>query len=177
MTPPTPPTGPNPLLALSAADLAAAVNSGEVSAVEVVSAALARIEAHRDGHAFVTVCGAEAMDRARTNPKGPLAGVPLGVKDLFDTTGIRTTAGSAIVVGKANMHEFAWGTTSRNPHFGTVANPRLPGRVAGGSSGGTAAALADYQATIGLGTDTGGSIRIPSALERPKPCGRSPSLG
>ena len=61
------------------------------------------------------------------------------------------------------MHEFAWGTTSQNPHFGTVANPRLPGRVAGGSSGGTAAALADYQATIGLGTDTGGSIRIPSA--------------
>jgi len=139
------------------------------------------------------------MGRARTNPKGPLAGVPLAVKDLFDTAGIRTTAGSsiladnvptrtapavarleaagAIVVGKANMHEFAWGTTSRNPHFGTVANPRLPGRVAGGSSGGTAAALADYQATIGLGTDTGGSIRIPSALERPKPCGRSPSLG
>jgi Asp-tRNA(Asn)/Glu-tRNA(Gln) amidotransferase A subunit family amidase len=66
-------------------------------------------------------------------------------------------------VGKTNMHEFAWGVTSQNLHWGTVANPRLPGRVAGGSSGGTAAALADYQATIGLGTDTGGSIRIPSA--------------
>jgi aspartyl-tRNA(Asn)/glutamyl-tRNA(Gln) amidotransferase subunit A len=185
MAPPTPPPAVDPLLALSAADLAAAVNSGDVSAVEVVEAALARIEAHRDGHAFITVCADEAMARARTNPKGPLAGVPLAVKDLFDTAGIRTTAGSAIladnvprrtapavarleaagaiVVGKANMHEFAWGTTSRNPHFGTVANPRLPGRVAGGSSGGTAAALADYQATIGLGTDTGGSIRIPSA--------------
>jgi aspartyl-tRNA(Asn)/glutamyl-tRNA(Gln) amidotransferase subunit A len=186
MTPPTPPpTDLNPLLALSAADLAAAVNRGDVSAVDVVSAALARIEAHRDGHAFITVCGDEAMDRARANPKGPLAGVPLAVKDLFDTAGIRTTAGSsiladnvptrtapavarleaagAIIVGKTNMHEFAWGTTSMNPHFGTVANPRLPGRVAGGSSGGTAAALADYQATIGLGTDTGGSIRIPSA--------------
>jgi aspartyl-tRNA(Asn)/glutamyl-tRNA(Gln) amidotransferase subunit A len=185
MTPPTPPLVVNPLLALSAADLAAAVNSGDVSAVEVVSAAVARIEAHRDGHAFITVCADEAMARARTNPKGPLAGVPLAVKDLFDTAGIRTTAGSsiladnipsrtapavarleaagAIVVGKTNMHEFAYGATSQNPHWGTVANPRLPGRVAGGSSGGTAAALADYQATIGLGTDTGGSIRIPSA--------------
>lgn len=181
----TPPTGIDPLLALPARELAGAVNRGDVSAAEVVLAALARIEAHRDGHAFITVCADEAMDRARTNPKGPLAGVPLAVKDLFDTAGIRTTAGSliladnvptrtapavarleaagAIVVGKTNMHEFAWGTTSQNPHFGTVANPRLPGRVAGGSSGGTAAALADYQATIGLGTDTGGSIRIPSA--------------
>jgi aspartyl-tRNA(Asn)/glutamyl-tRNA(Gln) amidotransferase subunit A len=179
------PTGLDPLLALSAGELAAAVNDGEVSAVEVVEAALARIEAHRDGHAFITVCGDEAMDRARTNPKGRLAGVPLAVKDLFDTAGIRTTCGSsiladnvprrtapavarleaagAIVVGKTNMHEFAWGTTSQNPHFGTVANPRLPGRVAGGSSGGTAAALADHEAVIGLGTDTGGSIRIPAS--------------
>jgi aspartyl-tRNA(Asn)/glutamyl-tRNA(Gln) amidotransferase subunit A len=181
----TPPTGIDPLLALAAGEVAGAVNRGDVSAAEVVSAALARIETHRDGHAFITVCADEAMDRARTNPKGPLAGVPLAVKDIFDTAGITTTAGSsiladnvptrtapavarleaagAIVVGKTNMHEFAWGTTSQNPHFGTVANPRLPGRVAGGSSGGTAAALADYQATIGLGTDTGGSIRIPSA--------------
>ncbi len=185
MTPPTPPLALDPLLALSVGELAAAVNNGDVSAAEVVSAALARIEAHRDGHAFITVCGDEAMARALANPKGPLAGVPLAVKDLFDTAGIRTTAGSsiladnvpartapavarleaagAIVVGKTNMHEFAYGATSQNPHFGTVANPRLPGRVAGGSSGGTAAALADYQAAIGLGTDTGGSIRIPSA--------------
>jgi aspartyl-tRNA(Asn)/glutamyl-tRNA(Gln) amidotransferase subunit A len=183
--PVTPPTGIDPLLALSAADLAAAVNSGKVSAAEVVSAALARIEARRDGHAFITLCADEAMDRARANPKGPLAGLPLAVKDNFDTAGIRTTAGSsiladnvptrtapavarleaagAIVVGKTNLHEFAWGVTSRNPHWGTVANPRLPGRVAGGSSGGTAAALADYQAIIGLGTDTGGSVRIPAS--------------
>ncbi len=181
----TSPADINPFLSLPAAELAAAVNNGDVSAAEVVGAALARIEAHRDGHAFITVCADEAMERARTNPKGPLAGVPLAVKDLFDTAGVRTTAGSsilkdhvptrtapavarleaagAIVVGKTNMHEFAWGTTSQNPHWGTVANPRLPGHVAGGSSGGTAAALADYQATIGLGTDTGGSIRIPSA--------------
>ena len=76
MTPPAPPPAVDPLLALSAGEVAAAVNSGDVSAAEVVSAALARIEAHRDGHAFITVCADEAMDRARTNPKGPLAGVP-----------------------------------------------------------------------------------------------------
>jgi aspartyl-tRNA(Asn)/glutamyl-tRNA(Gln) amidotransferase subunit A len=192
----------DPLLTLSAAELAAAVNSGRVSALEVVEATLARIEARRAGNAFITVCAEEArararrmdMARARRHPQGaptdappaaPLAGVPLAVKDLFDTAGVRTTAGSAIladripartatavarleaagaiVVGKTNMHEFAWGVTSQNPHYGTVANPTLPGRVAGGSSGGSAAALADHQATIALGTDTGGSIRIPSA--------------
>jgi Asp-tRNA(Asn)/Glu-tRNA(Gln) amidotransferase A subunit family amidase len=179
------PSAIDPLLALSAAELAAAVTAGRVSAVSVVEAALARIEAHRDGHAFITVCADEAIARARTNPTGPLAGVPLAVKDIFDTAGIRTTYGSAIfadhvprrtatavarleaagaiVVGKTNMHEFAWGATSQNPHWGTVANPRLPGRVAGGSSGGTAAALADGQAVVGLGTDTGGSIRMPAA--------------
>jgi aspartyl-tRNA(Asn)/glutamyl-tRNA(Gln) amidotransferase subunit A len=195
----------DPLLMLSAADLAAAVNAGRVQAEEVIEAALARIEARRDSNAFITVCAEEALVRARAldrelagapdrslarrHPPGapalPLAGVPLAVKDLFDTAGVRTTAGSsilagnvpqrtapavarleaagAIFVGKANLHEFAWGVTSQNPHFGTVANPALPGRVAGGSSGGSAAALADHQATIALGTDTGGSIRIPSA--------------
>jgi Asp-tRNA(Asn)/Glu-tRNA(Gln) amidotransferase A subunit family amidase len=185
MTPPAPTPDVDPLLALSAGELAAGVNSGAVSAVEVVAAALERIEAHRGGHAFITVCADQAMARARANPKGPLAGVPLAVKDLFDTAGVRTTAGSsilaenvprrtapavtrleaagAIVVGKTNMHEFAWGVTSQNPHWGTVANPRMPGRVAGGSSGGTAAALSDRQATIGLGSDTGGSVRIPAA--------------
>jgi Asp-tRNA(Asn)/Glu-tRNA(Gln) amidotransferase A subunit family amidase len=180
-----PPLGPDERLTLSAAAVAAAVNSGEVSAVEIVEATLARIEARRDGHAYITVCADAALERARRGPTGPLAGVPLAVKDIFDTAGVRTTYGSsifadhvprrtatavarleaagAIVVGKANLHEFAWGVTSQNPHWGTVANPARPGRVAGGSSGGTAAALADYQATIGLGTDTGGSIRIPAA--------------
>jgi len=109
----------------------------------------------------------------------------LAVKDLFDTAGVRTTYGSAIfrehvpdrtaaaverleaagwvTVGKANLHEFAYGITSHNQHFGDVPNPRFPGRIAGGSSGGCGAALAAGEADLGLGTDTGGSIRIPAA--------------
>jgi aspartyl-tRNA(Asn)/glutamyl-tRNA(Gln) amidotransferase subunit A len=177
--------GIDPLLDLPAAELAAAVRRGDVSAVEVTEAALRRIDAHAGGHAFITTCPDHALRRAVRRPTGPLAGVPLAVKDLFDTAGIRTTYGSsifgdhvpsrtarvvrtleaagAIMVGKANLHEFAWGVTSQNPHYGTVGNPAHPGRVAGGSSGGTAAALADRLCTIGLGTDTGGSLRIPAA--------------
>jgi aspartyl-tRNA(Asn)/glutamyl-tRNA(Gln) amidotransferase subunit A len=118
-------------------------------------------------------------------PETPLAGVPLAVKDLLDTAGLITTYGSAIFaehvpttsaeavlrleaagyanVGKTNLHEFAYGITSENPHFGTVPNPVAPGRVAGGSSGGSAAALAAGLADAALGTDSGGSIRIPAA--------------
>jgi aspartyl-tRNA(Asn)/glutamyl-tRNA(Gln) amidotransferase subunit A len=113
------------------------------------------------------------------------AGIRLAVKDLFDTAGLETTYGSAVFaghlpretaaavrlleeagyanVGKANLHEFAYGTTSENPHFGDVPNPRHPGRVAGGSSGGSAAALAAGLADAALGTDSAGSIRIPAA--------------
>ena len=118
-------------------------------------------------------------------PERPGDGIPLAVKDLFDTAGLTTTYGSAIFaehvptetaeavarleangyanVGKTNLHEFAYGTTSENEHFGTVPNPVAPGRVAGGSSGGSAAALAAGLAEAALGTDSGGSIRIPSA--------------
>jgi Asp-tRNA(Asn)/Glu-tRNA(Gln) amidotransferase A subunit family amidase len=116
---------------------------------------------------------------------GPLSGKTLLVKDLIDTAGIRTTYGSkiyadhvpkrsasavqrlvdagAVVVGKANLHEFAWGVTSQNPWYGTVQNPLHPGRTTGGSSGGNAAALAAGLCDLGLGTDTGCSIRLPSA--------------
>jgi aspartyl-tRNA(Asn)/glutamyl-tRNA(Gln) amidotransferase subunit A len=112
-------------------------------------------------------------------------GMRLAVKDLFDTAGLVTTYGSILFaehvpaetaeavrrleaagcvdVGKTNLHEFAYGTTSENPHFGAVPNPLAPGRIAGGSSGGSAAALAAGLAEIGLGTDSGGSIRIPAA--------------
>jgi Asp-tRNA(Asn)/Glu-tRNA(Gln) amidotransferase A subunit family amidase len=118
-------------------------------------------------------------------PATPADGIPLAVKDLLDTAGLTTTYGSAIFadhvpprsadavvrleaagyanVGKTNLHEFAYGTTSENEHFGTVPNPLAPGRIAGGSSGGSAAALAAGLADAALGTDSGGSIRIPSA--------------
>jgi aspartyl-tRNA(Asn)/glutamyl-tRNA(Gln) amidotransferase subunit A len=118
-------------------------------------------------------------------PEAPGDGIRLAVKDLFDTAGLTTTYGSAIFaehlptetaavvtrleaagyanVGKTNLHEFAYGITSANPHFGTVPNPRAPGRIAGGSSGGSAAALAAGLADLALGTDSGGSIRIPAA--------------
>jgi aspartyl-tRNA(Asn)/glutamyl-tRNA(Gln) amidotransferase subunit A len=114
-----------------------------------------------------------------------LAGVPFAPKDLLDTAGLRTTYGSAhhrdhvpartatavqrlvdagaIVVGKANLHEYAWGITTQNPHHGRLHNPRYPGRIPGGSSGGSAVAVATGMAAISLGTDTGGSVRIPSA--------------
>ena len=118
-------------------------------------------------------------------PDEPGTGIRLAVKDLFDTAGLVTTYGSAIFrdhvpersasavalleaagyanVGKANLHEFAYGVTSQNPHFGTVPNPLAPKRLAGGSSGGSAAALAAGLADAALGTDSGGSIRIPAS--------------
>ena len=118
-------------------------------------------------------------------PEQPSEGIRLAVKDLFDTAGLTTTYGSAIFadhvptptaaaverleargyanVGKTNLHEFAYGTTSENPHYGSVPNPVARGRIAGGSSGGSAAALAAGLAEAALGSDTGGSIRIPAA--------------
>jgi aspartyl-tRNA(Asn)/glutamyl-tRNA(Gln) amidotransferase subunit A len=121
---------------------------------------------------------------ARPDPV-PTDGIRLAVKDLFDTAGLTTTYGSVVFadhvpermavavttleangytnVGKTNLHEFAYGVTSQNPHYGTVPNPTAPGRTAGGSSGGSAAALAAGLADVALGTDSGGSIRIPAA--------------
>ncbi len=118
-------------------------------------------------------------------PEEAHAGTPVAVKDLFDTAGLTTTYGSAIfadhvpaasaeavrrleaagygVAGKTNLHEFAYGVTSQNAHYGTVPNPRLPGRLAGGSSGGSAAAIAAGDVELALGSDSGGSIRIPAA--------------
>ena len=118
-------------------------------------------------------------------PEQPRDGVPVAVKDLLDTAGLVTTYGSILfaehvparsaeavlrleaagyaVAGKTNLHEFAYGISSQNAHFGTVANPRYPGRLAGGSSGGSAAAVAAGELALALGTDSGGSIRIPAA--------------
>jgi aspartyl-tRNA(Asn)/glutamyl-tRNA(Gln) amidotransferase subunit A len=117
-------------------------------------------------------------------PEQPRPGTPVAVKDLLDTAGLTTTYGSAIfadhvpaesaesvlrleaagyaVAGKTNLHEFAYGISSQNVHFGTVPNPAAPGRLAGGSSGGSAAAIAAGDVEVALGSDSGGSIRIPA---------------
>jgi len=170
---------------MTAAEIAAAVGAGELDPAAAVEESLRALEERAELNAVISLCPEQALARARTRPSGPLAGVPLLVKDLFDTAGVRTTYGStiyadhvptrtatavrrleeagAIVVGKANLHEFAWGVTSQNPHYGTVQNPRFPGRTTGGSSGGNAAALAAGLCALGLGTDTGCSVRLPSA--------------
>jgi aspartyl-tRNA(Asn)/glutamyl-tRNA(Gln) amidotransferase subunit A len=118
-------------------------------------------------------------------PEEPKPGIPVAIKDLLDTAGLVTTYGSSIfadhvpahtaesvvrleaagysVAGKTNLHEFAYGITSQNAHYGTVPNPGFPGRVAGGSSGGSAAAIAAGDVELALGTDSGGSIRIPAS--------------
>jgi aspartyl-tRNA(Asn)/glutamyl-tRNA(Gln) amidotransferase subunit A len=172
------------------------VSAGDFDPVETVEAALRALEAE-ELNAVITLCADEALARARSRPQGPLAGVPLLVKDLFDTAGIRTTYGSqvygdhvprrtaaaverleqagAIVVAKSNLDEFAWGTTCQNPYYGTVRNPTHPGRVAGGSSGGNAAALAAGLVPLALGSDTGGSIRMPAACC--EVAGFKPTLG
>jgi aspartyl-tRNA(Asn)/glutamyl-tRNA(Gln) amidotransferase subunit A len=167
--------------------IARAVSAREVSAEEVVRATVDRLAAHDHLNAVITLCGAEAISRARTRARetgGRLAGVPLVIKDLIDTAGIRTTYASrihadhvpdrtapavaaleaegAIVVAKANADEFAWGVAGQNPHYGDVTNPHRPGRIAGGSSGGNGAILAAGLAPLALGTDTGGSVRMPA---------------
>ena len=173
---------------LSAESLAAGVASRQIDPVEVVESHLAAIDEASRLNAVISTCPDLALERARTRLDGPLAGVPLLVKDIFDTAGVRTTYGSAIfrtnvpersaaavmraeragaiVLGKANLHEFAWGTTSQNPHYGFVQNPVSTDRMAGGSSGGNAAALAACLSTLGIGSDTGGSARGPSACCR-----------
>jgi aspartyl-tRNA(Asn)/glutamyl-tRNA(Gln) amidotransferase subunit A len=145
-------------------------------------------------HAFITVTAEYAMARARKaeselaggRDRGPLHGVPIAVKDLFAMRGLRTTSGSkvfenlvsdfnstvverleaagAVIVGKLNMHELAYGVTSDNPHFGTVHNPWNTERSPGGSSGGSGAAVAANIVYGAMGSDTGGSVRIPAAF-------------
>jgi AtzE family amidohydrolase len=172
------------------------VHSGEASALEVVRAALDRIDA-RDAelNAFTAVTReralseASAVDAARAAGEalGPLAGVPYAVKNLFDINGLATLAGSkinaghapaaadatlvrrlrkagAVLVGALNMDEYAYGFTTENSHYGATRNPRDPARIAGGSSGGSAAAVAGELVPLSLGSDTNGSIRVPASL-------------
>jgi aspartyl-tRNA(Asn)/glutamyl-tRNA(Gln) amidotransferase subunit A len=187
---------PEPGLAdLTAHELADRFASGEATAVAATEAALARIRSI-DGtlNAFITVTGEQALEqaaavdaaRARGEALGPLAGVPLALKDIMTTRGTQTTAGSRIlggyrppydatvvqrlhragvvIVGKTNMDEFAMGSSTENSGYGPTRNPWDVSRVPGGSSGGSAAAVASGEAVIGIGTDTGGSIRQPASL-------------
>jgi aspartyl-tRNA(Asn)/glutamyl-tRNA(Gln) amidotransferase subunit A len=180
------------MAAPSAGELLARYRDRSLSPVEVVAELSAAIEADPHG-AFWATCLQRAADEARAaevawgrGEARTLEGVPIAVKDLFDTAGVETTYGSAmfsghvpvrdaeavrrvraagaIVLGKTATHEFAWGFSSINDALGTVRNPRDPERVAGGSSGGSGAALAAGLAPLALGTDTGGSIRVPSAF-------------
>lgn len=183
------------LAALTLSQTAVYIQSGEISPLELTRAYLERIERlNPQLNCYLTVTSEQALDQAsiaeneirRGAYRGPLHGIPIGLKDLFDTAGILTTAGSrlfadripqqdaavvtrlcqagAILVGKHNLHEIALGVTNENPHFGDCRNPWDTARSPGGSSGGSAAALAAGLCLGAMGTDTGGSIRIPSAL-------------
>jgi aspartyl-tRNA(Asn)/glutamyl-tRNA(Gln) amidotransferase subunit A len=174
--------------------LAPLIRRKKISPVELTLFFLERISRLQPRiNAFITVTGDLAMAQARQAEKeivrgryrGVLHGIPISLKDLFHTRGIRTTAGSKIlrrfvpkenaavvhrllesgcvVLGKTNLHEFAFGCTSVNPHYGPVRNPWDIRRISGGSSGGSAASVVSAQALGSFGTDTGGSIRIPSA--------------
>ena len=180
---------------LDATEIARAIKAGESSATEVVEAHIARIEAlEPEIHAFITPTPdlarrqANAVDaaKARGETLGPLAGVPIALKDVLCTDGVRTTAGSKILenyippydativtmlrragmpfLGKTNQDEFAMGSSTENSAFGVTHNPWDLARVPGGSSGGSAAAVAAGLGPVSLGTDTGGSIRQPAAL-------------
>lgn len=175
--------------------IAALVAQGRVSAAETVAAALDRAEAAQaELNAFIVVdrAGAEAAAAAVDErlavgqPVGPLAGVPVAVKDNLATTGLPTTAASrilagyvspfdatvvarlkaagAVVIGKTNLDEFGMGSTGENSAFGPTRNPHDPGRVAGGSSSGSAAAVGAGVVPLALGSDTGGSSRLPAAF-------------
>ncbi|MGN6378282.1 MAG: amidase [Gaiellales bacterium] len=172
--------------------MAEAVRQRTVSAAELADAALERLGADTLGAVWLLTAERAAAEAAAVDAAiaagrdpGPLAGVPVGWKDLIDTGGQRTTYGSAIFrdhvpqrdadvvqrhaaagavsVAKLATHEFAWGTTTDNPHFGTCRNPHDPGRMPGGSSGGSGAAVAARLVGLAPGTDTGGSIRCPAS--------------
>jgi indoleacetamide hydrolase len=190
----------------SAAEIVAAIRSKKITATAVVQAAIERAEQLKDLNAFIflnkdgALAAAAEIDEGRSGPfAGPLAGLPIVIKDNINTADMPTSGGTpalqnaqparnapsmdrlfkagAVVIGKTNMHELAFGITSTNlsPFAGPVKNPYDKTRIPGGSSGGTAAAIAAGIVTCGLGTDTGGSTRIPAALTGT--VGLRPSVG
>jgi mandelamide amidase len=182
------------LVNLSAVEAVAGIARGDFTAEQYADVLLARCAATRSLNAFITLEPDRVLEAARQcdrtrragKPTGPLLGLPIPVKDSVSTRDYPTTAGTpalrnfhpakdaaivqalraagAIVLGKTNLHELSYGWTSNNAAFGAVHNPYDPTRIAGGSSGGTASAIAAHMAPVGVGEDTNGSIRIPSAL-------------
>jgi aspartyl-tRNA(Asn)/glutamyl-tRNA(Gln) amidotransferase subunit A len=175
-------------------ELAAQIRARKISCVELIHQTLQDIQQRDKFSSLITLTGEQALAIARERDeelaagkdRGPLHGIPIALKDLFYTRGVKTTAGSlvykdfvpeydatvverlqaagAISIGKANLHEIAFGITSKNPHYGFVLNPLDPNRLAGGSSGGSAALVAGNFLPLALGTDTGGSIRVPASF-------------
>jgi len=188
------PAQPTNYAEMSAVEAVAAMRGGDVKAEDYAAALLERCQAHSNLNAFITLEPQRVLEEARAadlrrasgEPLGPLHGLPLPVKDSIDTSDYRTTSGTnalrdfhpkrdaavmlplraagAIVLGKTNIHEMSYGWTSNNQAYGPVHNPYDPQRIPGGSTGGTAAAIASRMAPAGLAEDTNGSIRIPAAL-------------
>ena len=187
------PTSDLPFLTL--AEAAREIRTRRLSPVELTRAVLERAQALNDTvNAYITITADSALREAQDaehailqgDYRGPLHGIPIALKDLFDTQGVRTTGGSkvladrvpdadctvvanlrragAVLLGKLNLHEFAFGVTSVNPHYGPARNPWDTARITGGSSGGSGAATAAGMCFAALGSDTGGSVRIPACL-------------
>lgn len=186
--------GQKPLYELTATEAADLIKKGEITSEALVTELLARIKAHAELNAYITVDEKAVLEAAKAadaavkdgKPLGKLHGVPIAVKDNIDVEGLPTTAGTpalekhypsddaaliaklkaegAIIWGKTNLHELAFGITGTNGHYGNVTTPYSKNHLAGGSSSGTGAAVSGRLATVGIGTDTGGSIRIPASI-------------